>query len=613
MIRQRLLSAFALAALLFVPAQAQTPEDASPLDQQQKIEKELEKKKELERKTFALLDEIIGSAASLKLPENRALILSSAADLLWTRDEKRARSLFKDALNNLSATAIRFNPQMSNDQRRAYQIYTQQRTEILKMIARHDVDLALEMLRASRLPASAVTAAGKNAQLPDEDMRLEQSLAVQVAANDPKRALQMAEDSLAKGLSFGLLDLLAHLNDGDKELAGRFASDIVDKLRSESLTMNQEAAWVAVVLLRMGIQPEDDGSGTYISLGSMGGGRTPLKLDERQIRDLLEMVTTAALGGTQHQQLLLNLIPSLMPEIEKRMPERAAPLRRRIAEFARTLDPQERMFTEYQELIQRGTIEAILEAAAKAPDKTRSMLYEQAAWKAMSKGDEERARQIVNDNIRDSSTRDRMLEGLDRMSLWDALRKEKLNEVRQKLARIKSKEERASILTQLAFSAAVKKERKLALELINEALPLVNFKPKGDTELYTLLQVGRVYALVEPVKAFEMIESLINQANDLLAAASVLSGFMLPSGVFRKGEMVLPTGYANVSTRFRQLGKEIAALALLNFERTKAAADKFQRNEARIMARLFIAQGVLSQQLGSGIALYIGGSAIGYE
>ncbi|HEX8921771.1 MAG TPA: hypothetical protein VF766_09850, partial [Pyrinomonadaceae bacterium] len=113
-------------------------------------------------------------------------------------------------------------------------------------------------------------------------------------------------------------------------------------------------------------------------------------------------------------------------------------------------------------------------------------------------------------------------------------------------------------------------------------------------------------------RAFELIESLIEQANDLLSAASVLSGFLLPSGVFKKGEMVLPPGYSNVSMRFRQFGKELGALALLNFERTKAAADKFQRNEARLMARLFIAQGVLSEQLGSGVALYETGVAIGY-
>jgi hypothetical protein len=608
MTRQRLLSSFVLTVLLLAPARAQTPEDRSPLDGEQK---ELELKKEVERKTFALLDEVIGGAAGLRLPENRALVLSSAADLLWPRDEKRARALFKEALNNLNSIAVRFTPQMSNDQRRAHMMYTQQRTEILQIIARRDVDLALELLRASSPPTVPAAAAGKGLWPQNEDARLEQSLAMQVAANDPKRALRMAEESLAKGLTFDLLSVLRHLNNKDKELAGRFAGDIISKLRAESLTTNPEAVWLAVMLLRMGIQPEDDGSGAFVTLGPMGGGKTPFRLDEPQIRDLLEMVTTHALGATPNPSLF-TLLSSLMPEIEKRMPERAPHLRRRVAESIRTLDPQERTMVEFQELTQRGTVESLMEAAAKSPDKTRDMLYEQAAWKALNKGEPERARQIIADNIRDSAARDRILEGFDRLSLWDALRKENLNEARQKIARIKSKAERANILAQLAFGAAVKKDRKLALELLNEALPLINFKPKSDAELSTLLQVGRIYAIVEPVKAFELIESLVGQANDLLSAASVLSGFFLPSGVFKKGEMVLPPGYSDISMRFRHLGKELARLALLNFERTKAAADKFQRHEARVMARLFIAQGVLSEQLGSGVALYEGGMAIGY-
>src|SRR3954462_2576107 len=108
---------FSLALLLLASSSvfAQTPDDQSPLNEQEKQQKAVEMKKELERKTLALLDEIIGSASTLKLPENRALVLSSSADLLWARDEKRARSLFKEALNNLSTLAIKLDEKMSDE------------------------------------------------------------------------------------------------------------------------------------------------------------------------------------------------------------------------------------------------------------------------------------------------------------------------------------------------------------------------------------------------------------------------------------------------------------------------------------------------------------------
>src|SRR4051794_27736169 len=68
-------------------------------------EKEAEQRQELEKKTFALLNEIASAAWGLKLPENRVFILASAADLLWPTDEKRARTIYWDALNSINSLA----------------------------------------------------------------------------------------------------------------------------------------------------------------------------------------------------------------------------------------------------------------------------------------------------------------------------------------------------------------------------------------------------------------------------------------------------------------------------------------------------------------------------
>src|SRR5437899_2353151 len=70
-----------------------------------------EKKKareEREKKTLALVDEIITESQSLKLPENRIRVDIGLVGALWPRDEKRARSLFKEAAASLNeiTTAI---------------------------------------------------------------------------------------------------------------------------------------------------------------------------------------------------------------------------------------------------------------------------------------------------------------------------------------------------------------------------------------------------------------------------------------------------------------------------------------------------------------------------
>jgi hypothetical protein len=50
---------------------------------------------------------------------------------------------------------------------------------------------------------------------------------------------------------------------------------------------------------------------------------------------------------------------------------------------------------------------------------------------------------------------------------------------------------------------------------------------------------------------------------------------------------------------FAQYGKELGALARADFTRTKQVADRFQRTEVRLMARLMIAQSILSDRLGA--------------
>src|SRR5678815_1498197 len=66
-------------------------------------EKETAERVELEEKTLALLNEIASGAWGLKLPENRIFIITSAADLLWAMDEKRARNLYWEALNSINS------------------------------------------------------------------------------------------------------------------------------------------------------------------------------------------------------------------------------------------------------------------------------------------------------------------------------------------------------------------------------------------------------------------------------------------------------------------------------------------------------------------------------
>jgi len=95
---------------------------------------------------------------------------------------------------------------------------------------------------------------------------------------------------------------------------------------------------------------------------------------------------------------------------------------------------------------------------------------------------------------------------------------------------------------------------------------------------------------VDPARSFEIMEPGISQLNELLQAASVLSGFEI--SMFRDGEMSMQAGNGLTST-INRFGQELAVLARNDFERAETLAGRFQYAEPRIMARLSIVRALL--------------------
>jgi hypothetical protein len=104
------------------------------------------------------------------------------------------------------------------------------------------------------------------------------------------------------------------------------------------------------------------------------------------------------------------------------------------------------------------------------------------------------------------------------------------------------------------------------------------------------------YALVEPAKAFGIIERTVDRANDERTKLLLLDKF-ISTGMIKKGEIWMQhSGMIPIDFAVFKYGKGVAALANADFERTRAAADRFERNELRLMARLLLAQALLRHE-----------------
>lgn len=603
LVKKRLI--VALAGWLLVWAGMALAQDA---EQQQKEQVELEKK------ALVLLDQVISETRLLRLPENRLRVQINAADLLWKQDESRARALFAET----AAGVAEILQNTVTDDRRGFEQLrsaTQLRQELLSTVARRDPKLALDFLRATRPPEQAQE--GMPARGPFQESNLETNLLAQIASADPALALRNALDLIEKGqYPMSLLNVLGRLREKDQKLAGELSDTLLRRLDAKTLLANREAASLALGLLQAGpMTPETAKPSTQNRQGLAPTDYARL-LDQAINAAMSAQPRTQGAGGNQAQanrrggqgqrgaaatappsdqevaqsnaRMMLNGMSSLLTQIEKVMPARAAQLRQKASDVG---VGGRQGFGEFGPLLQQGSVEALLESAGSAPPMAQPLLYRQAAMRALQDGNTEQARSIANQYL-EPGMRENVLQAVDRAQTAQTVAAGNIEQARQSLSRLRTNEEKVDLLANLSTAALKQKNQKLASQLLQEAERLVDQKADNYQQLEARAKLARAYAELDPARGLETLEGGIGQLNDLLAAAALLNGFEV--NFLREGELPMQ-GNSGLSRVLLRYGQNLAMLARKDFVGAETAANRFQHPEARVFVRLAITQGVLGE------------------
>ncbi len=571
-----------------------------------------------EKKAFLLLDQVIGEAGGLRLPENRIYIQISAGDLLWDRDEPRARGLFGEAGSGIAEMLRRVDSPNDPTGRRggnANRTALDLRQSLVLTVARHNGEFAYQLLEA--MPAQAPAGPGVGRQNPQST--LEQSLVAAIAANDPKTALKDAQGWLEKGeYPASLSKVLSEIQAKDADAAAKLSDQLVKKLQPDEMLSKSDAVRLSLNLLRLGPRPEKkEGDGSQ----PVAGVSDPL-LAESAFRDVMAAAITAALRATPQPQntqqrggpggfrggpnnpgaaaapqsqaeiqqsnarALLMGLQTLQPQIDKYLPERSLAVRQKLTQMSMDNDSR-RAFGQMASLMQQGTSESMVAAAASAPQQMQSRIYQQAALKALDEGKPDIARDIANQHL-DGTARTNMLHTLELKQAVSST-PNKMDEIRQTLNRAQSDDERIKLLLQFAANLQADNP-KLALQLLDEAQGLVTRRATTYRQLEAQLSVAHAYASLNLARSFETLEPGISQINELLSAAAILSGFEV--NIFKDGELPLRGG-GSLTDLVTRYGTELASLAQGDFERAQLMTERFQLVEPRVLARLTMVRGVL--------------------
>ncbi|HKR60416.1 MAG TPA: hypothetical protein VJS64_11840, partial [Pyrinomonadaceae bacterium] len=193
--------------------------------QEQPIEPD-EETRALEKQAYEMLYSIAESVPSLRSSDNRIYLTAAVAELLWTKDETRARTLFETLIKEINTVMVDLDPA---DQRaiNTVSMMQQQRREIIERISRRDPDMALSFLHATRPPQEMLARINDFAN----ENNLELYLVSQVAQKEPERALKLARASLKKGMTSSMVSVLLNIASKNPDAARTLHVEMVERLR----------------------------------------------------------------------------------------------------------------------------------------------------------------------------------------------------------------------------------------------------------------------------------------------------------------------------------------------------------------------------------------------
>jgi hypothetical protein len=529
----------------------------------------------LRDKAFKLLDSLSEQLSSLQSAENRARIGSNIAESIWSHDEKRARDLFK-----LVADDIKLGLQQSKDDRdpqHTFAVFRKLRQDNVDRIAKHDPELALNFLKET-YPSLLEAARRDDGEVPVEVTRGEHDtelrLATKIGPRNAEIAVQLARQSLERGLSDDLLMLHIRLGPKNQEQTTLLYKDIVQKVRDNDFTEYYPVVSFATQLVEQ---------------------FTPPAADESTYRELVNVLLAKAIakgcaGRTteadeQHDSFCVYIGP-LLPLMEKYNPGQARRMKQWIPQDYRS-DNVTPAYAELNYLFVHGTIDEILALRSKYPALSTEILL-RAISRAETDGDIERAQKLAGTYSGDPDVQRALNERFEVYNMSEQKLDEAWAEAQKELLKLPVAERAEQLLRAADFIGPV--HRKFALKLLDQANGMVDVLGSGERQTRFQITLAQTYCVAGDDRGFAVMESLLPKLNDLVAAAAKLDGY--DTNYLRDGEWNM-SGAGSTGNLLTILSNNAASFAWCDFDRAVSLAAQFERAEIRMMAQLKLAQGIL--------------------
>lgn len=542
-------------------------------------------------------DRLLAETSGLRLAANRAYLLARVGKFLCKTDRNRAVEQFRLSVGELTtaqSTAIDLKKgNLSNDLSNSTSI----RPAILRSIAECDAELALQSLYRTRPPMVEFAMNGSREKtnkigdtsvnltaIAQNEIALEQAIIRLAADQSPDRASALLKESLKKGLTTETFALLQRLNAKEPEEASRIANSVLETLVNTAFTKTNPPNYQGIAL-----------ASTFLSdyIRTKGQDEKFLKYDDAVMRSLEERTVALYLeqgngAGYVSSDLLIRAAEKLSPGnvVRLKAQEKANAAKYGVSTVQRNEDLTKLMSS-------NPTAERLVaESKNYSQDQRRQMLYS-AAYKMADRDDYGAAVALVNESFSDD-VQENAIQSLNWYYAHRLMNLGKYSEAERMMNEFPENNRNAALMTlaQLVFDKDKEKNGAYAISILNRIRASMPERPLTQQEMGYLLQLVNAYTKIDPAQAFDMVEALVPQINELCDASVIITTFQGGSNM-EQGEGIIVQG---MPFAFYLDYSVVQKLADKDLDRTEKFIEQFSRPEMRVNLKMQLAENLANKQ-----------------
>lgn len=547
---------------------------------------EKDKSAELEAKAVKMLKETASEINGLRTVENKISFLTEIANLMWFHDEREARKMFENVIGNFTNLLSQYNAEISQIKTsgETLEIYEVRnlpaqggvknpylklfealsiRRQIALSIAEHDPELAFAFVKDTSKVISAEDF--KNGPW-GSDSDLEEQIVTIMPVKNADKAIQIGKEKLKDGFSIALFELAKKIHAEDASKGEEFVDDVVSKIKTDKSKIE---SYMLVSVLNFGIEQIEEFK------------KNPNKKPVFSEKDLQEIAEVLAQNILVEEEIGDYQMESYLTSIKPFAPSRAAQIQ------AKYQSSKNKTEIDSMELAANKLANSVYASNTNANMGEENLTPQQKALAEKRKKQEGLIKELGN---------------LQVLKLPAEERKKFIEKARQIVLTMNDPNQKIMALNLLAVQVKQLGDLELASDLISQANSLVNPQPVNYMDYLQTWMLAAGYAELDVEKAFPILENTVYRLNDTISAFVKVGEFMDVSGsMVQNGEVQLGMFGGRLSKNLmgtlNNYEKILFNLAEKDFDRTRDLANKFERPEVQIMAKMLILRSILEKKI----------------